>query len=942
MLRRTGNSGQRFLQDPNDVQREGGSESYRTLSPTFGWEALVTDAGPRAQGPADTIPGNTSTQFTLAIGGLQEGVVNAPGDSDWFRVELVGGQSYVFTSTGHGATPLTDTFLELWGPTGLLVAIDDDAGPGTDSMLRFTATTTGTYWLNARAYEGEGGATLTGGYVVTAAVGSAQNPLHTIDFGYVVPTANITVYFASTGETHQGLIAQRSWTPAEIAAAFAALGTFEDITNLTFTQTFVETGATFVLLLADLEPGVLGQFAPGPTGYGAFDPSGPGWTDQGLQPGGAGFVTLIHEFGHGLGLAHPHDNGSVGTLSSEIMEGVVEPHGSYGTYDLNQGIFTTMSYNDGAPGYHGTSASLNYGRQSTPGPLDIALLQQRYGANTQANAGDTTYTLFDANIVGATYRAIWDVDGIDTITYFGARQATIDLRPATLIHAEGGGGRLSHVSGVQAGFTVAAGVVVENAISGTGDDRLFGGDANNALTANQGNDWLSGGAGDDTLNGGAGMDRVIHAGDPAGVTVDLIGQWAIDGWGAVDTLTSIEEIEGSAHDDILIGGQGGLDGLGWISGGDGNDWIQDNSRIYSQVLGGMGDDVIIGGAAEDSFYGDEGNDTLVGGAGNDAYLWGSDGNDWLDGGDGDDGLDGGDGDDRAFGGAGSDAIVGSGGNDVLIAGAGNDFVYGGSGDDWLDGGAGDDWLEAGEGVNVLIGGEGVDLFVMSESGNWVDLAAGVFSHSLVVGGQTYTTWTVFHDSIDGVVGMSSSNDSLFGNANANVLIGESGDDALVGRDGDDVLRGDSGSDWLVGGDGNDRLDGGIDFFESDVDIYTGGAGHDIFDLGERCNWDVAFDFSPTEDSFDLGGLQWSGFLTIDADGDGQVDDTLLGYAGGNFVALDVSGLTLEQWNGLIDPGSASAARACVSAPVTGEDLSPSNSSSPLLQPVGHDWLLFGA
>src|SRR6056297_1420631 len=39
---------------------------------------------------------------------------------------------------------------------------------------------------------------------------------------------------------------------------------------------------------------------------GAFAYDGPGWTVSGLQPGGLGFGTVVHEIGHGLGLAHPH------------------------------------------------------------------------------------------------------------------------------------------------------------------------------------------------------------------------------------------------------------------------------------------------------------------------------------------------------------------------------------------------------------------------------------------------------------------------------------------------------------------------------------------------------------------------------------------------------------------------------------------------------------
>src|SRR5690348_9687444 len=115
--------------------------------------------------PSDVIPGNSSSSFTLAVGGSETGVINSVGDHDWFRVDLVAGQSYVFTMTGSGA--LSDTYLELYGPTLNLAAIDDDGlAPGGASLLRFTATTTGTYFLNARAYEAAG-VSNTGNYTIT-------------------------------------------------------------------------------------------------------------------------------------------------------------------------------------------------------------------------------------------------------------------------------------------------------------------------------------------------------------------------------------------------------------------------------------------------------------------------------------------------------------------------------------------------------------------------------------------------------------------------------------------------------------------------------------------------------------------------------------------------------------------------------------------------------
>ena len=55
---------------------------------------------------------------------------------------------------------------------------------------------------------------------------------------------------------------------------------------------------------------------------------------------------------HGLGLAHPHDNGG----GSLIFPGVTDAFGSYGDYNLNQEIYTIMSYNAGFPEQFGPTS----------------------------------------------------------------------------------------------------------------------------------------------------------------------------------------------------------------------------------------------------------------------------------------------------------------------------------------------------------------------------------------------------------------------------------------------------------------------------------------------------------------------------------------------------------------------------------------------------------
>jgi serralysin len=107
--------------------------------------------------------------------------------------------------------------------------------------------------------------------------------------------------------------------------------------------------------------------------------------------------------------------------------------------------------------------------------FDVAAIQDKYGVNEEWATGNDTYVLKDVNEAGTFYSCIWDAGGsADAITYSGARNANIDLRPATLEYEFGGGGWISYAFGIFGGFTIANGVTIENASSGSGNDTLTG------------------------------------------------------------------------------------------------------------------------------------------------------------------------------------------------------------------------------------------------------------------------------------------------------------------------------------------------------------------------------------------------------------------------------------------------------------------------------------
>lgn len=129
-------------------------------------------------------------------------------------------------------------------------------------------------------------------------------------------------------------------------------------------------------------------------------------------------------------------------------------------------------------------------------------------------------------------------------------------------------------------------VSIEDVTGSDFNDNLTGSAGQNTLTGGAGNDILSGGGDADILIGGDGSDTTSYADSAAGVNVDLQNNVTSGGDAAGDSLSSIENIIGSGHDDVLIGSV--FDNA--ISGGAGNDTLK----------GGAGADALDGGAGIDT------------------------------------------------------------------------------------------------------------------------------------------------------------------------------------------------------------------------------------------------------------------------------------------------------------------------------------------------------
>jgi Ca2+-binding RTX toxin-like protein len=708
--------------------------------------------GPPTQAPSqslfvttkDTVANDLSTTSTVVANGRPVvSTIDAPGDQDFYKIEMVAGNVYRinhgFALGGPSGVPLADAQFDLYDPGGKLVATASGGGvlPGgvllgpAIAEMDYTATVTGTYYINARSqnyingdpFKGEG----VGDYKLTVEgwkpYYDQNSPLYAIDWGSQVDrtsrnpdgaegprvTGNaftgvghneqgitgknvIYYYFAKAGEAFVTQDPMSDLLPTMVAAGFRewemrafelAMDKYEQVADIVYVEVQDKAKADFIFITYDGTPdrGVLGRMSPPGTtneGQAEFNRNGPGWTEDQLKPGGFSFITLIHELGHGHGLAHPHDNGG----RSGVMRGVESAGATsvatytLGDFDLNQGVFTMMSYEDGwqTSPYGNAGTKSGYGYLSGLMAFDIAAIQDKYGVNEDWATGDNVYVLKDVNESGTMYESIWDAGGTDSIVYHGNRDATIDLRAASLKYEYGGGGWVSFAHGIYGGFTIANGVTIENASSGGGNDKLIGNDVSNRLSGGAGNDSIDGrggndviigGRGKDTLTGGAGNDVFLFeatADSPVGLGRDVITDFA-------------------RGDQIDLTAAGGRTFIGnqLFTGGPGQVRVVNLSGQTIVELDSNGDRIA---DLQIELTGDHQLERLdfVGLAGVAT-----------------------EGDDELYGTSGADTLNGLGGNDVL---------YGFAGNDTLNGGAGDDVLIGGPGRDLLTGGAGADIFLI--------------------------------------------------------------------------------------------------------------------------------------------------------------------------------------------------------------------------------------
>ena len=211
--------------------------------------------------------------------------------------------------------------------------------------------------------------------------------------------------------------------------------------------------------------------------------------------------------------------------------------------------------------------------------FDLSLMQvNALGYRTDTERDTSFYTI-------VYYRGGHDtVIGTGDVTlYFASINGSLDGKGVTA-DLKSGSVDLSHLSwfGNPLGAVDFSGV---RGLVGTSfDDVLIGG-------VNDKFENFQGMGGNDTINGGTGFDSAYYSSSTEGVVVHLAEGWAASASQGFDTLRSVEEIRGSAFDDVY-------DARGFTGGGSST---TRNVGSYWNALNsfhpGGGDDVIIGNGA---------------------------------------------------------------------------------------------------------------------------------------------------------------------------------------------------------------------------------------------------------------------------------------------------------------------------------------------------------
>ena len=587
-----------------------------------------------------------------------------------------------------------------------------------------------------------------------------------------------------------------------------------------------------------------------------------------------------------LGASSARNNLTATAAGSETLRGGSQPDNFYiagtGTYSIDGGggpdALFFQSPASGIVLNLGTTGAQSVG--GGLGTMTVNSVEIVYATNyadklTGGGGNDTLYGMGGNDQLdgGSGNDWLYGGSGDDTLTG-GAGDDTLD---------GGDGNDTATYAAAKAGVTVnlgLAGAQLVNAALGydtlVNIENVIGSRYNDTLTGDAGNNLLTGGAGDDSLYGGSGSDTVNYSAATSGITVNL----------GLSTPQKINDSEGT-----------------------------DKLNSIENVIGSAYNDVLTGTSAANTFTPGTGSDMMTGGSGNDVFVFtnGLDSTDSIDGGSGTDTI--------TLNASYSGLVLGANIVNVekLVAGAGHSYritstdatVATGAAFSvdasaltsayWInfDGSAETDGKYAfvgGSGTSTFAGGAMADTFDLTRGGNHTargnggndsfSLGAGLKSSDVIDGGGGKDTISLDGDYSGGltlkpttlvnveIMTLAAGHNYKLTSDNATVVAGQSlavdasalaymnsvSFNGAAETDGKFVLTGGAGADTLIGGAGRDTITGG-----AGQDLLVGGGGKDTFVYTQAYDspcayYDTIKGLDPTLDKIDT----WFTVTGIDA------------------------------------------------------------------------------
>ncbi|MBA3677766.1 MAG: M10 family metallopeptidase C-terminal domain-containing protein [Sphingosinicella sp.] len=473
--------------------------------------AQVLDRGRFTPVSDSTVPDGTLPTARI------QGSITTNTDADFFTVTLQAGELLILDVDG---TTTLDSFLRVFGPDGLLVAMNDDQGSfdagssphsgishNLDSLVRFRAPTSGSYTFSIQSFaDATSGPTSSGSYTINVSIGPVatraqidEENIQALMSGSTWSTTNLTYGFTTSadqygsGEATDERATFQALNSTQQNAVRVILPQISNFTNLAFTELTSNPGSAQMRYARSNDPKTAHAYYPGSGDGGDSWYNIDGGRFDNPTVGNYAWLTFVHETGHALGLKHGHESPAL-SPDRDSME------------------FSVMTYRGfiGAPG-EGGFRNESWGFAQTFMMYDIASLQRMYGADFGYNSGDSNYSWNGSTgaflINGATqwtpggnrvFMTLWDGGGNDTYNLSNySNNVTIDLRPgewtitSQVQLANLGDG---HIARGNVANTLLYNndtrSLIENAVSGSGND---------ILVANQVANRLTGGSGADTF-----------------------------------------------------------------------------------------------------------------------------------------------------------------------------------------------------------------------------------------------------------------------------------------------------------------------------------------------------------------------------------------------------------------------------------------------------------